>query len=182
MAKNEKDVPELVRAARALEDDLERFEASSKALQKIHLDSEKHIARAQKELADALELPEELARNLRAVASALSLMQERQQASLDPLAGIAADIERRKRRLDEHLQAFAALGKSAGEASALLHSERERPLVLEDLKAGLSKLAEDARTLFESARADDFPEVAREADALYKRMSALLERLESSQN
>jgi ABC-type transporter Mla subunit MlaD len=182
MAKSEKDVPELVRAAQALEDDLERFEDSSKAVRKIHLDSEKHLARAQKELADALTLPERLADHLRAVASALAGMQARQQASLDSLAGVAADIERRKRRLEEHMQAFAALGKSASDASELLQSEGERPAVLEGLMAGLAKISEDARALLEKARSDDFPEVAREADSLHQRMAALRRRLESSQN
>jgi hypothetical protein len=182
MAKNEKNAPELVRAAQALEDDLERFEESSKAVRKIRLDSEKHLARAQKELRDALEIPERLADHLRAVASALGGMQARQQASLDSLAGVAADIEQRKRRLDEHMQAFAALGKSAGDASELLQSERERPAVLEGLMAGLTKITEDARALFERARSDEFPEVAREADALHQRMAALRRRLEGAQN
>jgi hypothetical protein len=182
MASRDKDLPELVRASQALEEDLERFEESSKAVRKLRLDSEKHLARAQKELADALALPERLAHHLRAVASALEGMQARQQVSLDSLASVAADIQRRKSRLEEHLQAFAALGKSATDASALLESERERPAVLEGLMAGLTKIAEDAKALFERARSDEFPEVAREADALHQRMAALRRRLESSQN
>ena len=182
MAKSDKDLPALVRASQALEEDLERFEESSKAVRKIRLDSEKHLARAQKELADALALPERLADHLRAVASALAGMQARQQASLDSLASVAVDIEQRKRRLEEHMQAFAALGKSASDASELLQSEGERPAVLEGLMAGLAKIAEDARALLEKARSDDFPEVAREADSLHQRMAALRRRLDNSQN
>jgi hypothetical protein len=106
-------------------------------------------------------------------------MQERQQAALEPLASSALDIQKRMRRLQEHMQAFAALGKAAGDASALLQSENgDRAAGLEGAKAQLAKITEDARSLFEAARSDDFPEVAREADALRQRVSALRKRLD----
>jgi hypothetical protein len=177
MAKIEKQAPELVRAAQALEDELAKLEALSRSVRKIHLDSEKSITRAAKELNEALALPDRLAEGLRALAAAMHQMQERQQAALAPLAASATDLQRRMQKLGEHMQTFAALGASAGEATALLQSKRETSSTFEDVEAALAKIAEGARALFEAARADDFPDVARQADALRQRVSALRGRL-----
>jgi hypothetical protein len=98
------------------------------------------------------------------------------------LAGRALDIQARKRRLDEHMEKFAALGQAAGDTSKLLQSGGSDPLVVGDVRAKLATLGDDANTLFEAARADDFPDVAREADALAKRVTALLRRLDSVSN
>jgi hypothetical protein len=50
--------------------------------------------------------------------------------------------------------------------------------MLEEADARLTKISEGARALFDAAHADDFPEVAREADALKQRVAALRRRLE----
>src|SRR5262249_30372261 len=99
MAKGEKDVPELVRAAEALEGELVRLETLSRSVRKIHLDSEKSISRAAKELNEALTLPDRLAAGLRGLAAAMERMQARQQAALEPLAARATDIQQRIQRL-----------------------------------------------------------------------------------
>jgi ubiquinone biosynthesis protein UbiJ len=83
-------------------------------------------------------------------------------------------------RLGEHMQAFARLGEAAGQLTALLQSEqRESPSALEQVEAQLAQIAEGARALFEQARTDDFPDVARQADALKQRIAALRRRLGS---
>lgn len=181
MAKNGKTVAELVGAAEELENELARLEALSEIALKTRLDSEKNIARATKELGEALAMPERLAARLGALASAMQHMQERQKAALDPLAARSDAILERKRRLDEHVRAYAALGKATEDAIELLRSERERSLVVEDLKKKLATIADDAKTLFEAARADDFPEIARESDTLSKRAAALILRLTQAQ-
>ena len=66
--------------------------------------------------------------------------------------------------------------------SKLLQSGAKDPLVVGDVRAKLATLGDDAKTLFEAARADDFPDVAREADALAKRVTSLLRRLDSVTN
>jgi hypothetical protein len=76
------------------------------------------------------------------------------------------------------MEAFAVLGKAAGEATALLQSDNgDRLAAVESAKKELTKIAEGAESLFEAARSNDFPEVAREADALKQRISALRKRL-----
>jgi chromosome segregation ATPase len=182
MAKGEKDATELVRAAQTLEDELGTLEALSKAVQKTRLDSEKNIARAAKELGAALELPERLAAGLLALGAELQHMQARQQAALEPLAARANEIRERGIRLDVHVRAFAELGRATAEATETLQADRPAAAMLDELKAGLAKIADDAKVLFEAARADDFPDVAREADALAKRVTHLRRRLETTSN
>ena len=178
MAKNDKKVPELVRAAEELESELERLEALTEIAQRTRLDSEKNIARATKELGEALQMPNHLAERLGNLATAMQRVQARQKAALDPLAARTDEILERKRRLEEHIRAYAELGKATEEAIELLKTEQERSVLIEDLKAKLAKIGDDARALFEAARDDDFPEIARESDALSKRAAALRKRLE----
>jgi hypothetical protein len=182
MAQGEKQAPELVRLAETLEEDLERLETLSKSALKTRLDTEKNITRAAKELGEALEVPERLAQGLVALGTLLKRMQVRQQGALAPLAERANEIQERQVKLDEHVQAFAELGRATAEAAAALHAERPAAVVLETLKTELAKIAENARRLFEAARSDDFPDVAREADALAKRVTHLRRRLETTSN
>jgi hypothetical protein len=180
MAQSDKAVPELVRAAQALEDDIVRLESVQKSLRKIRLNSEKSITRAAKELNEAVVLPERLASGLQALAAAMANMQVRQQAALEPLAAFASDIQGRMQRLGEHMQAFALLGQAAGEVTALLQAnEGDRTAIVAEVDAQLTKISEGARAVFDAARADDFPDVAREADALKQRVTALRRRLET---
>lgn len=180
MSTSDKTVPELVRAAEALESELLKLETLSRTIRKIRLDSEKSITRAAKQLGEVTELPDQLTARLGTLAAAMQAMQARQQAALEPLAAFAVELQTRMRKLGEHMQAFAALGEAAGEVTQLLQSEKERPTVLLHVKAELGKLAEGAKTLFEAARADDFPDVARQAEALKQRVSSLRQKLDPS--
>jgi len=180
MAKPGKHVPEIVQAAETLESELVQLETLARAAQKHRLDSEKNITRAAKELSEALGLPERLAAGLRALGVAMQQMEARQQAALEPLAAFANQIQTRMQKLAAHMQAFAALGQATAEATALLQAGGERTALLEGAKAQLNHIADDARALFEAARADDFPEVAREADALKQRVTALTRKLEGA--
>jgi hypothetical protein len=182
MSKADKNIPELVRAAEVLEDELVKLEALSRSVRKIRLDSEKNLARAMKELNQALRLPEELGAGLLALGKAMQGMQERQQAALAPLTAFATEIQRRMGQLEAHREAFAALGQAAGDVTDLLQVDGERGAVLEDARGKLGEIVESARTLFEAARADDFPELARDADALRQKLAALHKRLDAAAN
>jgi hypothetical protein len=180
MSTSEKTIPELVRAAEALESELVKLETLSRTIRKIRLDSEKNITRAAKQLGEVTELPDQLTARLGTLAAAMQAMQARQQAALEPLAVFAQELQLRMRKLGEHMQAFAALGEAAGEVTTLLQNEKERPTVLAHVKVELGKLAEGAKALFEAARADDFPDVARQAEALKQRVSSLRQKLDPS--
>jgi len=168
-------------AAAALEAELAHLESLARAARKIPLTSEKNITRAAKDLQELLALPERLAAGLQSLASAMASMQARQQAALEPLAAFAGEIQRRHERLRSHMQTFSALGVAAAEVTARIASgEGERAEVLRDVDAQLAAIARDARSLFEVAHAEDFPELAREADALKQRAGALRRRLDSN--
>jgi len=175
---NAQDPSSLSRVAASLEAEVVELEAISRSTRKIPLTSEKSIARAAKELGQALTLPDRLAAGLQALAAAMATMQTRQQAALEPLAAFATEIQRRHARLQEHMQAFAALGAAAAEVTLRIQTgEGERAEVLADVDGRLAVIAEDARALFDAAHEEDFPEVAREADALKQRAAALRRRL-----
>jgi DNA repair exonuclease SbcCD ATPase subunit len=177
MAKAEKNASEIVRAAQTLEDEIVLLETISKSARKIRLNSGKNIARAAAELNETLALPERLAQRLQEVAAALTSMQQRQQAALEPLTAFAVEIQRRTQRLGEHMQSFDALGKAAGEINGQLAASQGDRAVVARAEARLQEISDAARTLFEAARGDDFPEIAREADVLKQRMAALRKRL-----
>lgn len=178
MGKLDNEAPSLMQAAGALEAELAKLEAISKSVRKLRLTSEKSIARAAKELSEALELPERLGQGLQALASAMAQMQARQQAAIEPLSAFASEIQRRMQRLSEHMQAFAELGKAAGEVTALIQNAGgERGAVVGEVQAQLERISEGARSLSDAAQSDDFPDVAREADLLKQRTAALRKRL-----
>jgi len=177
MAKPVKPVPEIVRAADALETEMARLESIARAARKARLDSEKNIARAAGELNEAVAMPARLAERLQALGAAMAAMQERQQAALAPLTAFAAELQQRMVRLGQHTEAFVALGRTAGEASAQLASGPGDAAARAAAEARLQEIADGARALFEAARDDDFPEIAREADVLKQRMAALRRRL-----
>ena len=181
MSKSEKDVPALVRAAETLEAELVGLETLSRAIRKLRLDSEKSIAKAAKELNEALAVPERLAAGLQGLAAAMQQMQIRQQAALEPLAASATEIQQRMALLGEHMQAFGQLGKAAAQVTALLQEGNgDQASLFERARAELGQIADGARALFEAARSDGFPDVARDAEALKQRVVALRKRLDSS--
>jgi hypothetical protein len=177
VAKAEKQTSDIVRAAQALEDEIVRLETLSRSVRKIRLSSDKALARAAAELNETLALPDQLAQRLREVAAALGRMQERQQAALAPLGAFAGELQQRARLFGEHMRCFGALGQAAGEVNAQLAASQGDRAGFARAEARLQELSEAARAVFEAARAADFPEIAREADVLKQRMSALRKRL-----
>ncbi|MEO8905760.1 MAG: hypothetical protein ABI488_24750 [Polyangiaceae bacterium] len=178
MAKSEKNVPELVRAAEVLEDEIASLEALSKATRKIPLNSERNISRAAQELTDTAQFQERLAAGLQALSNAMAQLQERQQAALEPLAAFANETHARMQRLSEHMQAFGVLGTAAGEVSALLQAgSGEGSELVATVNEQLTALESGARVLLDAAREDDFPDVVREADSLKQRVAALRKKL-----
>jgi hypothetical protein len=179
MAKVAKPQSEIVRTAEALEDELALLETISSSARKIRLTSDKNMKRAAAELSETLALPERLAQRLTDVSAAMMRMEERQRAALEPLAAFAAELRGRMELFATHMKTFAALGSAASELNATLAASPQDRAEVARAEAKLREISEQARALFEAARADDFPEIAREADVLKQRMAALGKRLVS---
>jgi hypothetical protein len=177
MAKSTKPIPEIVRVATELETEMARLESIVWAARKARLDSEKTITKAAAELNAAVAIPVRLAERLQELGEAMARMQARQQAALEPLTAFAAEIQRRMGQLGQHMDAFAALGKRAGDVNEQVASGPADASARAVTDASLREIQEGARALFEAARDDDFPEIAREADVLKQRMAALRNRL-----
>jgi hypothetical protein len=177
MAKAIKPRSELVEAAEQLDDEIASMEVMSRSVRRIRLNSEENLKRAAEQLNQALGLPEKMAPRLQALSGAMARLQERQKEALEPLAMFAGAIQTRRRRLDEHMQIFAALGKAAGDVNGELAAGQQDDVAVARAKTQLQEIADKARALFEAAHADDFPDVAREADVLKQRMLDLRKRL-----
>ncbi len=175
-----KDTSELVIAAQTIENDQRRLEDLAYALDKTKLQSEKTIARAGRELQEALQQQEQLAVSLRGLGQAMANMQERQQAAVAALRKRAEQIQARRGQLAEFMTRYAALGAKAAELLQTISSTLEAA----DQKAAiaiaherLTPVIEEATSLAKSAREEDFTEVAHEADVLKQKFHAIKNQL-----
>jgi hypothetical protein len=191
MAKAGGEGSELVRCAEAVEREVQRLEELSRAARRIKLNTEKNIARAARELQTTMEQQERLARELRSFGEAMGQMQSRQQSAVEPLSTRATEIQERVNRLSEHMQRFGALGVKANEMGLALREVSnassneavgtgrgaEQASALIDVDERFRLLVDEAKGLAESAESEEFPDIAREADALKQKLHALRGRL-----
>jgi hypothetical protein len=186
MAKSEDHALDIVRCAEAVDRELRRLEELSKNARNTKLSSEKNIVRAARGLQQALEQQERLAQELRALGQAMLGMQARQEAAMVPLQARATEVQSRMARHSEHMQRFGALGLKAKDAVGVLvelsSSEGdgkgpEGALLAINADEQVQGLIDETRAMAEAAKADEFPELAREAHALEQRVRAMRERL-----
>src|SRR5688572_2385798 len=168
MAKVGGEVSELVRCAEAVEREVRRLEELSRAARRIRLTSEKNITRAARELQEAMEQQERLARELRTFGEAMGQMQSRQQSAVEPLSIRATEIQERVNRLSDHMQRFGALGVRANEMAVALREvsdgsapealgtsrDAERASALIDVDDRFRVLVDDAKALADSAESE----------------------------
>jgi DNA repair ATPase RecN len=177
MNRNGKDVPELVRIAEQLTSDIETLEHLSRGVCKLRTDSDKNIARAGRELNEALKAPERLSHGLVAFSEAMQSLQQRQQTALEPLLAFATELQRRATRLQELKQVYSALGGSASELHATLQGNDDPKAALSAAAGRLSEICEQAAALNESASEEGFMDLSRDADAIRQSAIALRKRL-----
>lgn len=193
MAKSAEHTSDFLRCAEAVEREVRRLEELSRAACRIKLGTEKSIGRAARELQQALEQQERLAVELRRFAEAMVEMQTRQQAALEPLSSRALEIQSRMTRLMEHMQRFGALGTEASETANALREvtapsegavempgaspATRQAAALIGVDERFRTLLDEARSLADSAEQEEFPDIAREADALRQRLQSMRGRL-----
>jgi hypothetical protein len=186
MAKSADQGSELTRCAEVVERELRRLEELSRSARNIILSSEKNIARAARGLQQALEQQERLAGELRGLGEAMLGMQKRQEAAMLPLQARALELQSRMARHSEHMERFGGLGSKAKEVLDVLieisSSGSDAPgaqgaALLLDADERVRNLVEEIRAMTEAAKADEFPEIAREAHALQQRLQAARDRL-----
>jgi chromosome segregation ATPase len=177
MAKVQKTVSEIERAAQALEEEIARLEGLARSARKMPLNTDKNLVRAAAQLNETLAVPERVAQRLQAVAAAMANMQDRQQAALQVLSAFAVELQQRTQLFEQHMADFGALGQAASEVNAQLVASDGDQSALLGAVGRLQEISDAARAVFDAARAADFPDIAREADVLKQRLSSLRKRL-----
>ncbi len=183
MAKAE--IPELVAAAQIIEEEQRKLESLASSLQRTKLQTEKTISRAARELQEALDQQQQLAKSLQLLGLAMVRMQERQQAAVTVLSARAEDIQARRTRLSELMMRYASLGTKAAELLQVLSESIEtadRKAAVQSAQAHLATIVEEATTLAKIGRDEDFTELAHEADVLKQKFNAIKNQLGGKAN
>jgi chromosome segregation ATPase len=182
-----KDIPPLVAAAMALDDELRAFDDIAKQAKEQRMNSQKTLSRTAAVLNESVEARERIEAGVRRLVTEIGGAQERQQRSVQALVDVAAELERRSKAREELLTRFAGLGTSAAQVNALAAelamkkaatkdggaTENEVLDLLREIQAQMTAVASEADALTEAAEKDGWPEIARQADAVRQQVNAV---------
>jgi hypothetical protein len=179
--------PELVEAAQALLDELERFASASREAQRLPLESHKNLERTAASLGELAGADRRIEPALQRLLAALGEIGARQQAEAERIRARAEELQRRREAYARLLERQGALGVAAQELNRGLQAlprvrgedgrESVEPEALERLRNELSSLVQGAQELVEAARAVEFEDLARESDALRQALLSARNRL-----
>ncbi|HVY32202.1 MAG TPA: hypothetical protein VHB79_36950 [Polyangiaceae bacterium] len=174
----------LLAAARALAEDVGRFEALSLELARQPLSSEKSLQRGRQALQACSEHEAKLAQSLRGFAEAMQAVQESQRQSMDRTAEAARRLQERQEQRAELERRVAQLGSQAREVSQPVASMVEAPGESPDLLAPLAEVGrrldaviDDAGSVYELARQGEWNDLERETQSLREQLQALRNRV-----
>jgi hypothetical protein len=185
MSADRKEQDELVTAAQAFEEGLTRFARACDGATRRSLDSRRGLELAAEALKEAATAEEELGPRARALAAAIQAARDRQERQAEALRARAQEIEQRSQLYDGLMRRYRALGEEAtsltGLAQRFAETKRsDAPPDLAELRTGLAefdgrmgKAADEAQSLSDSARASLFEEVAKDAHALYQKLTSM---------
>ena len=182
-----KDLPPLVAAAAALDDELRGLTELAEATADEPLDGDRSMSRVTRALSASVEQQARIEERLHALVEEIDRARVRQQESAEALVRAAHEFERRARSRDGLLARFAALGESAGRVNSLAVELSARKTagapdaeILERLAAiqvEMAAVVGDAETLAEAAKQDRWPEIMRQVDGLRQQMLAAKNKL-----
>jgi hypothetical protein len=182
MSKNQESP--LLSAARALAENVGRFEMLSQELSRLPVNSDKSLQRARQALQACSDHEAKLAQSLRAFAEAMQAMQESQRHCMGVTAEAAARVQKRQEQRALLEQRLAQLGTSAREVSQPVAALFEAPGESPDLMAPLAEVERrldgviaDANGLCEAARADEWHDLERDTQSLREQLQALRNRV-----
>ena len=182
---------ELVSAAQALDSELLRFEALAAQLQEAPLTSEKHLERASRTLKDLADLDDALRLRVGALVQAITGVRTRQQTQADAVNARAQELQRRTEVFKDLLTRYGALGQSAADLNgrmqqfAALRQQATRTPeedvqlteVFTSLQERMAGVADEAATLVGAADAEQFSDIARQADSLRQQLLSARNKL-----
>jgi uncharacterized coiled-coil DUF342 family protein len=182
MSKNT-DTP-LLAAARALAEDVTRFETLSLELARLPLNSEKSLQRGRQALQACSEHETKLAQSLRGFAEAMQAVQQSQRQSMDRTAEAAQRVQKRQEERSELERRVAQLGNQAREVSQPVAGLVEAPGTSPDVLAPLAEVGrrldaviDDAGSVYELAQQGEWNDLERETQSLREQLQSLRNRV-----
>lgn len=179
---------ELVNAAAAIEEELRKFESLAQEVREGPMRAQKHLEKMGKLLNSVADCDERLVAHMRSLLGVLNGWRDRQQTLAAEVNVRAQELQERTRQYQALMERFAALGQEAGGLSGQMQemasrTQKGEPVKAEELIASLQgvneqmgKVAESARLLASDAEAQDFQDVARDAESLRQQLLSALNR------
>jgi methyl-accepting chemotaxis protein len=187
MAKHEKQ-SELIAAATALDEELQRFERISENIRTTPLSSQKHLERAAELFREVGASDQELSKRLGGLVDAITHVREEQSRQAQLVQQRALEMEQRTKTFQELLEAYGTLGTGAAQLNQLVATtlggssgKPERTPELEEgidaLESGMHEVAAAAEKLASRATEADFPDIERLATSLRQQLLSTKNRL-----
>jgi methyl-accepting chemotaxis protein len=179
---------ELVNAAMAIEEELRKFEALAEEVRTGPLRSQKNLEKMGKLLNTVADCDERMVAHMRSLLGVLNQWRDRQQTLAAQVNSRAQELQERTNVFQALMERFAGLGQEAGTLSGLMQevagrTQQEQPMQAEELisslqkvNEGMTQVAENAEKLATDAAAQDFVDVARDAESLRQQLLAARNR------
>ena len=182
-----KEIPSLVAAAMALDDELRAFDEIARQAKEQRMNSQKTLSRTAAVLSESVEARGRIEGGVRRLVEEIGFAQKRQETSVQALVDVAADLEERTKSRERLLTRFAGLGASAARVNTMaaeLGTRRNEGAggtevldLLREIEDQMSAVATEADEVGEAAEKDGWPEIARQADAVRQQINAAKSKL-----
>ncbi|MFL5359213.1 hypothetical protein [Archangium sp.] len=179
---------ELVNAAMAIEEELRKFESLAAEVRTGEMRSQKHLERMGKLLNQVADCDERMVANMRSLLTVLNGWRDRQQTLAGEVNTRALELQERTKVYQSLMERFAALGQEASSLSANMQQVANRTQAGEPMKAEeiisslqtvnerMTAVADNAGSLATDAQAQDFVDIARDAESLRQQLLAARNR------
>jgi hypothetical protein len=186
-AANAKHPSPLVAAAAALDEELRSYDELAREAQRIKVDSERGLRRAIAVVQESSGRNERIQERLRTLVGEIENARARQVESLNALLEAARTVELRAQQHEALMQRFAALGESAKHVNTLTMelsekrnagaSETELLQGLQAIQMHMTTVVAEAEALSARAGEEEWPELARQADAVRQQVLSAQNKL-----
>jgi transcriptional regulator NrdR family protein len=176
-----------VSAAAALDEELHAYDELAREARRIKFDSEKSVSRGLRIVQESQERNDAVQEKLRALVTQMEQARERQVESLTTLLETARTVQARAQEHEALMARFAALAESAQRVNALAlelsakrsagASEAELLQGLGEIQMHMATVVGEAEALAQRATEQEWPELARQADAVRQQVLAAKNRL-----
>jgi uncharacterized protein YoxC len=174
------DSSELVNIAKAIEEELRKFESLAEDVRNSPLRSQKHLEKMGKTMHAVADCDERLVGHMRTLLGVLNTWRDRQQALATEVNSQAKVLQERTSIFQALMERMGALGQEAASLSKHVQDlfgraqqPSEAPMKAEELISALQSVnermltvAETAKQLASDAETQDFADVARDAESL----------------